>query len=371
MTHVCFIGSDLCPPWNEGRKVVSRNIIHSLKENTDLEISVISDSGKDTDRIEGINYVESTKLTTRLKGYDPLLYLDVVRAIHSVNKKNKIDVLHLLYTNFYTSSLYGKLNRMKIVGQYFGNPHFNLFAKYRAPKFVDTYLSTSMERYWFNDLGINNHQCLNPPIDTSVYKKRDKSEARRYFDLPEDKFILLYIGNLGAARFSSDFLKSSSFLKKSDNLMVVYGNYVDGYWENNSLLADSNIIFRKQVLNEHQKSMLYSAADAFILPFAKSAADYKRVFVIDPPLTMLEAMACETPVIVPDIFSIPYIIKDSSNGYLTKLGDFSSVDNILVDISEKKNLYIGQNARSTILDGFSFTETASKLTGIYRDVLHE
>ena len=113
MTHICFIGSDICPPWNEGRKVVSRNIIDSLKKYTDLDISVVSDSGKNITKTDGVEYATATKLARYARGIDPPLYAAMIKLIRSIDEQNKIDNLQLINTNFHVFSHYGKITGKK------------------------------------------------------------------------------------------------------------------------------------------------------------------------------------------------------------------------------------------------------------------
>ena len=371
MTHICFIGYDICPPWNEGRKVVSRNIIEALKKYTDFDVSVVSTIEKERDeKMEGVEYANTTWFTKRTQGYDPLLDTALIRQIGSINKRKKIDIIHLFNAHFPVFSLYGKMKRKKVIAQFFGNPHFNILKRFRVPKSVDAYITTSIENKWFNDLGINKFQYVNPPINTDIFKPEDKAKARKYFNLPEDKFILLYMGNLREVRFSQDFLKEVTFLKEPNNLLLVFANYIDDYWKKRNALCDNNIILRREILSEKSKALLYNAVDAFILPFSRTLTPYNHVFVIDPPITMLEAMSCGTPVIAPDAFSIPKIIKKGINGYITPLGDFKKVNDILHLLSEEGSKEVCMNVRKTILSDFSCKATALRMKQIYGDVLN-
>ena len=371
MTHICFIGYDISPPWNEGRKVVSRNIIDALKKYTDLDVSVVSSiEKKEEKKMEGVEYANTTWLTKRTQGYDPLLDIAIIRQIDSINKRKKIDIIHLFNAHFPVFSLYGKIKRKKVIAQFFGNPHFNILKRLRVPKAIDMYITTSIENEWFNDLGINNSQCLNPPINTNLFKPLDKATARKKLNLPEDKFILLYIGNLSEVRFSPDFIESVKFLKEPSNLLLILANYVDTYWQENDAFHNRNVILRKEILDEKQKALLYNAADAFILPFSKKMNSYKHVFIIDPPITMLEAMSCGVPVIAPDVFSIPKIIKDGYNGYITPLGNFETIDGVLHNLSKEDDEEVGISARKTIINDFSYEKTAFRMEKIYRGVLN-
>jgi glycosyltransferase involved in cell wall biosynthesis len=370
MTHVCFVGYGIYPPWNEGRKVISRNIIDALKQHTDLDVSVVSSVGKGYERKKGVEYANSTWLTSYTKGYDPLLDAAMIKLISSINKQKRIDIIHLFTTHFPVFSFYGKRIGIPVVAQFFGNPHLNKLKRLRVPRAIDRYITTSIETGWFADLGITNSQNVNPPINTDTFKPEAKLKARRYFNLPADKFIVLYMGNMSEVRFSPNLLSETKFLRDPNNLLLIAANLIDSYWQNNNLLHKENIILKKGILNEKEKAMLYNTADAFILPFDTKLKSYKHVFVIDPPITMLEAMSCGVPVIAPDVFSIPKIIKDGYNGYVTSLGDFGMIDDVLYHLSKEKVEEASINARNTILNEFSYEKTALKMKRIYEGILN-
>lgn len=372
MTHICFVGYDIHPPWNEGRKVVSRNIIKALKAYTNLDVSVVSSIEEGEKKMKDVEYANTTWRTKRTQGYDPLLDIAIIRQIDSINRRKKIDIIHLFNAHFPVFSLYGKIKRKKVIAQFFGNPHFNILKRLRVPKAIDRYITTSIENKWFYDLGISKFQYVNPPINTDLFKPMDKAIARKKLNLPEDNFILLYIGNLSEVRFSPDFLKAVKFLSgKNNNLLQIFANHVDAYWQSRrNIFHNRNVIIKEEILNEEQKALLYNAADAFILPFSKKMNSYKHVFIIDPPITMLEAMSCGTSVIAPDVFSIPSIIKDKHNGYITPLGDFKMVNDILNHLSEGGGEEITVNARKTISNDFSCEIAALRMKQIYGDVLN-
>ncbi len=371
MVHICFVGYGISSPWNEGKRVVSRNIIDALKKYTDLDISVVSTLGKKEGKMKGVVYVNTTWLTRYTRHYDILRDAAMIRLINSINKRKNIDIIHLLNAHFPVFAFYGKRIKKPVVAQFFGNPNFNNLKRVRVPKSVNLYITTSIENKWFNDLGINNFQCVNPPINTKLFKPIDKVTARKKLNLPEDKFILLYIGNLSEVRFSPDFIENVKFLREPNNLLLILPNLVDTDWlKKSNILHNKNVILRKEILSEEQKALIYNAADAFILPFSKEMNSYKHVFVIDPPITMLEAMSCGVPVIAPDVFSIPKIIKDEYNGYITPLGDFEKVDAILHYMSKEEGKGINANARMTIINDFSYEKVALRMKRIYEGVLN-
>jgi len=376
MVHVCFVGYGISSPWNEGKRVVSRNIIDALQKYTDLDISVVSTIGKKEGKMKGVEYANTTWLTRYTRHYDLLRDAAMIRLINSINKEKNIDIIHLFNAHFPVFAFYAKRSGKPVVAQFFGNPHFNILKRVRVPSAIDTYITTSIETQWFYDLGVKNFQNVNPPINTDLFKPVDKVTARKKLNLPEDKYILLYIGNLSEVRFPPDFIESVKikFLRNHNNLLLILANLIDSDWlKKSDILHNKNVILRKEILNEEQKALIYNAADVFILPFSKKLNSYKHVFVIDPPITMLEAMSCGVPVIAPDVFSIPKIIKDGYNGYITPLGDFEKVDAVLHYMSKedgKGDDGINANARKTILDDFSYEKAASRMKQIYEVLLN-
>jgi len=373
MVHICFAGYGISSPWNEGKRVVSRNMIDALKKYTDLDISVVSSIGKKEEKMRGVEYANTTWLTRYTRYCDPLRDAAMIRLINSIDKRKNIDIIHLLNAHFPVFSLYGKTKRKKVIAQFFGNPHFNILKRLRVPRAIDMYITTSAEIGWLDDLGVKNFQRINPPINTDLFKPMDKQKARKLLNLPEDKFIVLYMGNLEEVRFSLSFTEEVKFLREQNNLLLIHANLVDTDWlKKSNILHKKNVILKREILREEQKSYVYNAADAFILPFSKKMNAYKHVFVIDPPITMLEAMSCGVPVIAPDVFSIPEIIKDGYNGYITPLGDFKKVDTILHYVSKEgdEEDSINTNARKTILNDFSYEKTAMRMKKIYEGVLN-
>ena len=373
MVHVCFVGYGISSPWNEGKRVVSRNIIDALKRYTDLDASVVSSIAKKEEKMNGVEYADTTRFTKYTRHYDPLRDAAMIRLINSINKRKNIDIIHLLNAHFPVFAFYAKRLGKPVVAQFFGNPHFNILKRVRMPRAIDTYITTSIETQWLDDLGVKDFQVVNPPINTDLFKPVDKLKARSFLNLPEDKFIVLYIGNMGKVRFAPSFIEEVKFLRDPNNLLLILTSHIDIYWRNNNMIHMKNVILKKEILSEAQKALIYNAADVFILPFSKQMNAYKHVFIIDPPITMLEAMSCGVPVIAPAVFSIPKIIKDEHNGYITPLGDFKKVDTILHYMSKEggEDDGIKANARKTISDDFSYEKAALRLQRVYEGVLNE
>ncbi|MEN8119673.1 MAG: glycosyltransferase family 4 protein [Bacteroidota bacterium] len=147
------------------------------------------------------------------------------------------------------------------------------------------------------------------PIDQKQFYPMDKKRVREKLSLPNNKKLILF-----AAANVSDKRKGLSYLLKALGLMV----------KNNSKSVDIEIVtFGKSddavfnnlpfeihnlgVLSEVKKiAEAYNAADLFVLPSLED----------NLPNTIMESLACGTPVLAFKTGGIPEMIEHKKNGYL-------------------------------------------------------
>ncbi len=88
-------------------------------------------------------------------------------------------------------------------------------------------------------------------------------------------------------------------------------------------------------------------------------------------LPAAEAMACETPVIATTAGAFPEVIEHGVSGLLVPPGDSAALaeamDGLLGD--ERKRRALGREARSRILNRFTWSETARQTSALYQEVL--
>ncbi|GAJ06472.1 unnamed protein product, partial [marine sediment metagenome] len=106
----------------------------------------------------------------------------------------------------------------------------------------------------------------------------------------------------------------------------------------------------------------YNLADICVFPTLRSEG---------LPYVILEAMACEKPVIASRIGGIPSIIKDRENGLLIEAGNSSQLEQRIVKLLNDKNLAknLGENARLHIIKEFSLHNMIQKTIRIYQGVV--
>ncbi len=87
------------------------------------------------------------------------------------------------------------------------------------------------------------------------------------------------------------------------------------------------------------------------------------------PKALLEAMACELPVIGFDVPGVSTLIESGKNGILTEENTLEkSIASLLSDRGQQSHL--GKNARGTVLQSFSFEQILTQEKNIYTNLLN-
>ena len=148
-------------------------------------------------------------------------------------------------------------------------------------------------------------------IDTEVFKPIDSKFARQVLNLPMNSKIILFGADSGTKNPYKGwkFLKEALFnIKYSDNLcLVIFGSEYDDQISNE---LPYPVRFLGRLTDEYSLVLTYNAADVFVTP---SIAD-------NFPNTVLESLACGTPVVGFQTGGLPDLITEAE-GYLAKYKD--------------------------------------------------
>lgn len=150
-------------------------------------------------------------------------------------------------------------------------------------------------------------------LDTSVFKPHDKHFAREVFNLPKDKKIVLFGADSGTKNPYKGWEFLEAALKKLSSNRTDIEAFIFGseYDERIAKAVPFKVHFSGRLHDEVSLSLLYNAADAFIVP---SLAD-------NFPNTVAESLSCGTPVVAFDVGGIPDMVAHKQNGYLAKYKD--------------------------------------------------
>ena len=148
------------------------------------------------------------------------------------------------------------------------------------------------------------------PIDTSQFKPIQKSDARNNLGLPKDKKLLLF----GAANVN-DPRKGIKYLMQALEILDIKHEGLSQQLELVVFGKSNKELFNKIPFKIHEMNFisdvsnliyLYNAADVFVLPSLQD----------NLPNTVMESLACGTPVVAFKIGGVPEMIMHEKTGYL-------------------------------------------------------
>jgi len=141
-------------------------------------------------------------------------------------------------------------------------------------------------------------------IDTDFFRPFEKTAAKKKLGINDEK-IFLSLGRLGHEKSVDVVIRS--FENLDAKLIIVGRGPAEKKLEKlTRKLGLQNKVMFKGFVPEKLKPLYYSAADALVI-----ASEFET-----QGLVVVEAMACETPVIGANSGAIPEIISDGKNGYL-------------------------------------------------------
>jgi glycosyltransferase involved in cell wall biosynthesis len=89
------------------------------------------------------------------------------------------------------------------------------------------------------------------------------------------------------------------------------------------------------------------------------------------PITLLEAMATETPVIVSAVGGMPEIVQLAQNGYAIPMDDEALFIEKLAELIQQPNerARFAQQGRQALLDRFTIDRFVEDTVTVYKDVI--
>jgi Glycosyltransferase len=202
---------------------------------------------------------------------------------------------------------------------------------------------------------LENKRCINipNPINHNVFKPLNKEFARKALNIKSEKKIILF----GAMSSDSDKRKGYEqlieSLKKMDlekYKIVIFGNETNDKYLNRI----TNATYIGKVYDDFTLSLIYNCADVFVAPsIQENLAN-----------TVMEALACGTPVTAFKIGGMEDMIKHEFNGYLAnpfKTSDFANGIEWCIENTNELSL----NAREYVINNYKSNIIANKYIDLY------
>ena len=196
------------------------------------------------------------------------------------------------------------------------------------------------------------------PIDTHIYKKGDKQEARERLGLPLDKKLILFASqrvtneNKGMSYLIDALTKCQVPLCE----IVILGGHAEEVTDQLPMKA-----YPLGYVNDELRIVdVYNATDVFVLPSLSE----------NLPNTIMEAMACGVPCVAFKVGGIPEEIDHLKNGYVAAYRDAEDLaKGITWVLQEADYESLSQQAIHKVMQCYSQQSVALKYLDVYQQAM--
>jgi glycosyltransferase involved in cell wall biosynthesis len=195
-------------------------------------------------------------------------------------------------------------------------------------------------------------------IDPTEFRPMDRMEARRRLNLPGRARIVLFVADLVVDRRKGLRLLLKAFHELRDVpdlLLVTLGR-------GGSDAATPHATRHLGSLHDSEDlRAAYSAADVFAIPSLQD----------NLPNTILESMACGTPVVGFDAGGVPEAVVDGTSGLLAPTGDFVALADALQRVLGDRELQatLSRQARMRVEREYALALQAQRYASLYQEIL--
>jgi glycosyltransferase involved in cell wall biosynthesis len=292
--------------------------------------------------------------------------------------KNEFDIIHFMLTpnkiNAFCFKTFLKSKKAKTV-QTVATLREDLYSDEDFKKifFTDAIITYSdYAKSKLLSLGFQNVTRIYPGIDIENFKYTPKHLATMaMFGINESDFVVTYPGEytrLGATDMLMEFIPN--LVSQIPNLKFVFAcrikNARDAQKKDDVVLKLQKAgLLDKIVFTDTFSDMpkIYNLSDIVIFPVNDMAGKF------DVPLAVVEAMACEKPVI---ISKIPVLEEFAKGGNSVKIekGNLKQLEAAILDLRDnlEKRSLLGRNARKYVEEKFDIKNVAKQYETVYNQI---
>lgn len=201
-------------------------------------------------------------------------------------------------------------------------------------------------------------------LDIDRYKPLDKRAARDAYGLPQGRHLVLF----SAYNVTTDKRKGNQFLVPALKKMAQAGwgekaelVVIGASAPENPPDLGMKVHYMGHFQDEISQVLLYSAADITVAPSMQENLSN----------TVMESLACGTPVVAFDIGGMPDMIDHQRSGYLARPFESDDLAAGIVWVLENKarHVMLAQHARQTVVERYALKTVASRYLALYQDIL--
>jgi glycosyltransferase involved in cell wall biosynthesis len=222
-------------------------------------------------------------------------------------------------------------------------------------------------------LGFENVQRIYPGIDLEQYRKTEKdADLMKKNNITKTDFVINFTGEysrLGAIDLVVDsFINIAKIIPEAKlSLAVRIKNEEDAEKKKEVVekLKENNLLEKISFFDsgEYKMPEVYNLCDISIFPVQNMKGKF------DVPLAVVEAMACEKPVIISDL-PILQEFTNEENSVRIETGDQKALEEAILDLykNPENRTKIGRNARAYVEKNFDIKNVAREYEKIYEQI---
>jgi glycosyltransferase involved in cell wall biosynthesis len=195
-------------------------------------------------------------------------------------------------------------------------------------------------------------------LDTDVFCPGDRAKARASLGVPQTARVLLFLADSVQVKRKGflELLAALEVLRDVPELLLLsVGRSCP------QPPHGLRHLHMGSIEDDAQLCMTYNAADVFVIPSLQD----------NLPNTVLEAMACGTPVTGFDAGGIPDMVRPGVTGTLVPAGDTEALARAIQELLVDGTLcrHMGQAARRIALEEYTLERQARKYSDLYHELL--
>lgn len=195
-------------------------------------------------------------------------------------------------------------------------------------------------------------------LDTQVFHPYPADGLRTVFDIPAAQPVLLFVSDHATNARKGFTVLQEVFRALPAALKITLVSVGSG---SPRLEAGQRHIHLGRIDNDLILAAVYSMADLFVIPSQED----------NLPNTVLEALACGTPVVGFDVGGIPDMVRPGETGLLARVGDTEGLRDAIVTLLQDRDKLSGLSARcrEIAVREYDLTVQAQRYRALYESLL--
>ena len=374
--RICLVSLGFAPYRGSGLSIYAETLARGLTE-AGQEVTVICGRGPGTLPLEGERRANILRVPIGRTNWIGYAY----RASRLLKEiKGRFDIVHFADVHFayaydgpYVATLHQSFRqRLRAAGSLpYHSSLLNLVGRYlyyslarslaerpsleQAKHLISVSKSTKDEFVAHYSVETSKIDVAWTGVDADLFRWKNASNLRERLGL-EGKRVLLYVG-FSTPRKGLEYLAQALGDLDGDVRLLIVGRWEPGYRESFVKAAGKNMdrVIEVGYVADEEVPYYYSLADIFVLPSLLEGFG----------LPLLEALACNTPVVATSVGAIPEIVEDC--GFLVPPRDpmalAEAIRKLLTD--EGLRLKLGARGRRRVQEHFRIEEMIRRTIAVY------